>query len=199
MGGKKKWVWVWPHQEVVEEEVLSPVNSDNALNSRGLSNMSGEQIARDQKITRLLEAYVRSYEKKSAQSAVCRFLILSSCTFVVCGCAYVLARVCTTVFSAEEGPDLEQLAAFVTACVALPVSIINVLHIITEYFFSKEDEKYITDIVKLVQTNDLENRKESARIQQENPPAPSRPPDCDEESDGLPEKEGSPPISDNDL
>ena len=165
---KKKWVWTWPHYQDIEdgESGLSPDGGVRGLGGGGLSNMSAEQIKRDKKITRLLDAYIRFYEKKSAHSTMCRYLILIPCMAIICGCAFALTWLCVMTLSAEQDLDLEKLAAFITACAAFPIAIIGILHIITEYFFPKEDEKYITDIVKLVQKNDLKNRKESARFEE---------------------------------
>lgn len=215
MCGKKEWkpkrklVWAWPHFEQTEDEedILCPASSDRALNSNGLSNMSVEQINRDKKITRLLEAYVKSYELKSSHSVWCRYIILGPCMLIVLGITCVLGWLCINMASAEDGPTLEELAAFVTACVSFLALIIGILHIITEYFFPKEDEKYITEIVKLVQTNDLENRKESARTRKTYAD-PSLPPsnelpgsqNHEEELSDLPGIEDNPPpYSDDEL
>lgn len=41
--------------------------------------------------------------------------------------------------------------------------VIGLLTIITKYFFSENDEQYITKIVETIQQNDLENKKENAK------------------------------------
>ncbi|MBD5101417.1 MAG: hypothetical protein HDT27_01735 [Subdoligranulum sp.] len=185
-------------QQEDEADKFSLVNSDNALGSRGLSNMSMEQIRRDKKISRLLEAYVRAYEKKSVHSRFSRYLILIPCMVIVVGFAVVLGWMCVTMATATNGSNWEELAAFITACVSFLALIIGILHIITEYFFPKDGEKYITDIVKLVQENDLKNRLETARFQESHlsPPDDLTPrPDRGEELDDLSCFEGDAPPS----
>ncbi len=57
----------------------------------------------------------------------------------------------------------ESLVGLISVCVTFLTSVIGVLKIIVKYCFPENDEKYITEIVKAVQQNDLENKKENLK------------------------------------
>lgn len=59
--------------------------------------------------------------------------------------------------------NVTDLAAFITACISFISLIIGLLTIITKYFFPENGEQYITQIVELIQKNDLENKRENAK------------------------------------
>lgn len=55
--------------------------------------------------------------------------------------------------------QLESLVGLIVALISFVSLFIGILKIITEYIFPKNEEQYITKIVELIQTNDLENKK----------------------------------------
>lgn len=120
-----------------------------------------EEQKRDEMITGLLGIYVDAYESKVEENKGYRKQIFGVCIRIVSLFAVILAAMPFLALSGEMG--MEDVVAFVTACVSFLALIIGLLHIVTEYVFPKDNERYITDIVKAIQENDLENRKETAK------------------------------------
>lgn len=67
------------------------------------------------------------------------------------------------VLNVDSDLKIQDVAAFITACISFISLIIGLLTIITKYFFPENDEQYITQIVESIQKNDLENKRENAR------------------------------------
>lgn len=67
------------------------------------------------------------------------------------------------VLNTDSEIQVQEVVAFVTACISFISLIISLLTIITKYFFPENDEQYITTIVEAIQKNDLENKRENAR------------------------------------
>jgi hypothetical protein len=120
-----------------------------------------EQNMRDKQITRLLEAYVDTYEDKVRKNKEYRSNILWTCITITVLFAIVLALLPFQVF----GGDMEagDVVSFATACVSFLTLIVGLLHIVTKYVFPENDEEYITRIVEMIQTNDLKNKQENAK------------------------------------
>ena len=57
------------------------------------------------------------------------------------------------------------IAALISSYLAIIGLIVGILKIIAEYVFPKDDEKYITEIVKAIQDNDLKNKQENIKAQ----------------------------------
>ena len=116
---------------------------------------------RDKQITRLLEAYVDTYEDKVRKNKEYRSNILWTCITITVLFAIVLALLPFQVF----GGDMEagDVVSFATACVSFLTLIVGLLHIVTKYVFPENDEEYITRIVEMIQTNDLKNKQENAK------------------------------------
>ena len=102
-----------------------------------------EQKQRDTEVTRLLQAYVETYENKVKVSKWYRGCIFYPCIFIICIFAVVLI-----------------LFSYYISFISL---IIGILTIITKYFFPENGEQYITQIVETIQKNDLENKRENAK------------------------------------
>lgn len=69
----------------------------------------------------------------------------------------------TKVLNSNSKLDIQDVVAFIAACISFISLIIGLLTIITKYFFPENDEQYITTIVESIQKNDLENKRENAR------------------------------------
>lgn len=122
-----------------------------------------EQKDRDQQITRLLKEYVSFYESKVKHSKICRYIILIPCVVIIVVFSVLLIILSLKVMSMDKELEVQDLIAFVTACISFISLIIGLLTIITKYFFPENDEQYITTIVESIQRNDLENKRENAR------------------------------------
>ena len=124
-----------------------------------------EQKLRDSEITKLLKEYVSWYQSKVRNSKICRYLILIPCILIVIGFAILLGYFGCCISTADEAVSVEDLTAFITACISFISLIISILVIITKYFFPENDEQYITKIVESIQKNDLDNKRENAKNQ----------------------------------
>lgn len=122
-----------------------------------------QQSLRDKEITRLLEEYVKAYQYKVKSGKVYRPIIFGICMLIIIAFATVLVWMVTQVIAISSEIKISGLAAFITACVTFLSLIIGLLTIITKYFFPEDDEKYITQIVESIQSNDLENKRENAK------------------------------------
>ena len=122
-----------------------------------------EQKKRDEHITRLLDEYVSFYESKVKHSKVCRYIILIPCVLIILAFSGLLIFLSLKVLNVDSDLKIQDVVAFITACISFFSLIIGLLTIITKYFFPENDEQYITQIVESIQKNDLENKRENAR------------------------------------
>jgi len=122
-----------------------------------------EQKRRDEDITTLLDQYVSFYECKVKHSKICRYIILIPCVAIIAAFSVLLIVLSLKVLNIDSDLKIQDLVAFITACISFISLIIGLLTIITKYFFPENDEQYITTIVESIQRNDLENKRENAR------------------------------------
>lgn len=122
-----------------------------------------EQKKRDEYITRLLDEYVSSYQSKVKHSKICRYIILIPCIVIILAFSVLLIFLSLRILKVNSNLDIQDVVAFITACISFISLIIGLLTIITKYFFPENDEQYITTIVESIQKNDLENKRENAR------------------------------------
>ena len=122
-----------------------------------------EQKKRDEHITRLLDEYVSFYESKVKHSKICRYIILIPCVLIILAFSGLLIFLSLKFLNVDIDLKIQDVAAFITACISFISLIIGLLTIITKYFFPENDEQYITQIVESIQKNDLENKRENAR------------------------------------
>lgn len=118
---------------------------------------------RDHSITRLLRLYVDAYEDKMTRNRGYRETILNTCVILIVGMVLVVALLPFQVLEEGSGLEMADVVSYVTAIGALVGLIAGMLHVVTEYAFPKEDEKYITEIVRAIQENDLKNREVTAK------------------------------------
>ncbi len=122
-----------------------------------------EQRTRDGYITDLLDQYVSFYKSKVKHSKICRYIILIPCIVIISVFSGLLVVLSLKVLNTDSEIQVQEVVAFVTACISFISLIISLLTIITKYFFPENDEQYITTIVEAIQKNDLENKRENAR------------------------------------
>lgn len=125
--------------------------------------VTDEEDTRDIWITDLLGIYVDAYEEKMERNRDYRSYILWTCVSIIVLLAIVLALLPFQVLEGNGGMKMGDVVSFITAIGSFLALIVGMLHVITEYVFPKDDEKYITEIVKAIQENDLKNRKVTAR------------------------------------
>lgn len=124
---------------------------------------TGEQMERDQEITELLKRYVEGYEYKVKSAKWYKGIITGLCCTIVLGFSIVLGiKLIGTDFSTVQATGLAEMIA---VCITFLSSVIGILTIITKYVFPEKEEEYITRIVEIIQTNDLENKRENIKAQ----------------------------------
>lgn len=148
--------------EFLKESLFSKADTEDELGYKD-PLITKEQKKRDEYITRLLGKYVSFYENKIHHSKICRYIILIPCMVIIIAFSGLLIFLSLTVLSVDSDLKIQDLVAFITACVSFISLIIGLLTIITKYFFPENDEQYITTIVEAIQRNDLENKRENAR------------------------------------
>jgi hypothetical protein len=118
-----------------------------------------QQKLRDELVTELLLEYVSSYKRKSKSKRPYQFIILTitALSLMVIGFATVYTAIHLI---PKVDKELGDLAAILSSYLGFAAVLIGVLKIITSYVFPENDEQYITEIVKSIQKNDLENKKE---------------------------------------
>lgn len=142
------------------EEYLSPSADKKLYEDRYITK---EQNDRDKEVTKLLQAYVKTYENKVKVSRKYQKIILYPCIGIISIFAVMLLWFSGCTVTQKTGLEITDLAAFITACISFISLIIGLLTIITKYFFPENGEQYITQIVETIQKNDLENKRENAK------------------------------------
>ena len=122
-----------------------------------------EQKQRDTEVTRLLAAYVKTYEKKTERNALKQDILFYSCLAIIGIFTIVFVAAIIVAFLRITSVSYTGLATIITASVSFIALVIGLLTIITKYFFPENDEQYITTIVETIQQNDLENKRENAK------------------------------------
>lgn len=124
--------------------------------------MTEQHKERDQKITTLLEQYVRFYTHKIDQNYKYKKILFWTCMIylIVFGIAFfkILCFYSYNLFHLNKNLNTGMIVELITLSLSLLSLIFGVLTIITKYLFPQEDEKYITTIVELIQKNDLEHK-----------------------------------------
>ena len=129
-----------------KEELLDPFQTE-------------PQRHRDNLITNLLKEYANSFQNK-AQEIKCDRLWLKILFSILSG-LLILSRVVISLRFVFGGVDnVEQTVSIVASLVTLGVTLLGIVKCIVTYAFPPNDEKYITEIVKLIQENDLKHKQE---------------------------------------
>ena len=122
-----------------------------------------EQQKRDSLVTELLEQYVKTYKAKSKTNQSYKKALFCFCVGSVIIFAVVLMyNVCRVDFSNKVSAT--SAVQLISVCITFLSLIIGILTIITKYIFPENEEEYITKIVEIIQSNDLENKKENIRM-----------------------------------
>lgn len=119
-----------------------------------------QQKKRDKKVTDLLGEYVDNYKNKNINVRVYKeevyHLIYHLIEFGIIG------LFCLTLFAVIKIDEItvEGVVALITVYVSILSIFTGLFKIIMNYIFPKNEEKYITRIVEIIQKNDLENKRE---------------------------------------
>ena len=129
------------------------------LNKPLRSFLTEEQQKRDKDITELFDEYKKYYKDKTRHNKGYRIAIFVVTMAILLAYAIIFFVMLPTVLS-NDCANISEIAPLITASVTFIALVIGILKIITTYVFPKDDEKYISEIVKLIQSNDLEHKKE---------------------------------------
>ena len=114
-----------------------------------------------------MREYASSYAKKGQVKEQCqKFMIFICGVFVMISVFGILGLTCRVVIAPESISDLSALAAFVTAFVGFASLVFGLITVITKYAFPEDDERYIADIVKAIQDNDLSHKIANMKLVQ---------------------------------
>ena len=143
-------------------QVFGSTSDDTALPFKD-KYTTEEQKQRDTEVTRLLAAYVKTYEKKTERNARKQDILFYSCLAIIVIFTIIFVAAIIVAFLRITSVSYTGLATIITASVSFIALVIGLLTIITKYFFPENDEQYITTIVETIQQNDLENKRENAK------------------------------------
>lgn len=143
-----------------EEFSNIPNDTVSAFNDKFVTE---EQKQRDTEVTRLLAAYVKTYEKKTERNARKQDILFYSCLAIIVIFTIIFVAAIIVAFLRITSVSYTGLATIITVSVSFIALVIGLLTIITKYFFPENDEQYITTIVETIQQNDLENKRENAK------------------------------------
>ena len=143
-----------------EEFSSIPSDTISAFNDKFVTE---EQKQRDTEVTRLLAAYVKTYENKIERNSHKQDILFYTCLAIIGIFTIVFVAAIIVAFLRITSVSYTGLATIITASVSFIALVIGLLTIITKYFFPENDEQYITTIVETIQQNDLENKRENAK------------------------------------
>ena len=143
-----------------EEFSSIPSDTISAFNDKLVTE---EQKQRDTEVTRLLAAYVKTYENKIERNSHKQDILFYTCLAIIGIFTIVFVAAIIVAFLRITSVSYTGLATIITASVSFIALVIGLLTIITKYFFPENDEQYITTIVETIQQNDLENKRENAK------------------------------------
>lgn len=123
-----------------------------------------EQRARDKKVTKLLGLYVYGYKKKIKSNIKYKEKIFDLCWWTLVGFSISFPLLVGVMIWNKKALSISGLCQLISVCVTYITLIIGILTIIVKYVFPENEEKYITDIVKLIQENDLKNKIENIKV-----------------------------------
>lgn len=139
------------------------VDSNDAQSDGQLENFErAEDQERSHIITSILRRYRAAYQSKVKFQRWCRYVLFGGCVVLIAVLSWTIVwAVRSTISSAEL--DLSHVSTIITALVSFAALIMKLVETITSYCFPENDEQYIVDIIKSIQQNDLERKKERNR------------------------------------
>lgn len=148
------------------EKLFSKINNADNLGELGKPYFdkyaTEQQKCRDEYITKLLSLYVEFYNDKTKSNRKYKTYLFWFCLIII-----FFFSVFFIYMIFKEGFKNNMLSNLISVCVTFISLIIGILTIITKYVFPERDEEYITRIVEIIQSNDLENKKENIKINEE--------------------------------
>lgn len=129
------------------------------------SYQTKEQKNRDTEITKLLRKYVESYSEKVETQKIGRKVLIILCSSIIFLFSIVFLILVLYFSFTFTLVNIENIIGLISVCITFLGSILGLFQIITKYCFPEKDEEYITKIVEAIQKNDLENKKENIKLE----------------------------------
>lgn len=137
------------------ENTYDGANKDKQLED---SNQTREQKKRDEQITRLLTEYVDAYHEKAKTNQSFKG-ILFTVSIILFSCLVSICILYILITMVRDRASVTDAVSLVAVCVTMIGSIAFLLEIIAKHIFPENEEKNITEIVKAIQNNDLEDKR----------------------------------------
>lgn len=124
-----------------------------------------EQKKRDVQVTNLLKYYVENYKSKTQSNKIYKLALFILCSLIVVAGCIAFGYVFLNVDFNDGDANISNVLEIASVCITFLTLIVGLLKIITEYVFPNNEEEYISKIVEIIQKNDLENKKENIKHQ----------------------------------
>lgn len=151
-------------EESMQDMQLYAVHTDD--NFAMGDHLTAQQRLRDAQVTELLTQYVNAYRNKIGKRTIQRWMIMGSCFLIVVAILFCCVF-STIVLLRKEQIELTALATLITAYISGFSGVGYIFKTVVQYLFPKDEEQYITQIVKLIQEHDLQNKKLNLEIEME--------------------------------
>lgn len=123
-----------------------------------------EQNSRDELITKILSEYLNNLSQRREENRKDRKLIKLLSLILL---SFLTAAIIAISFLGviKFNNSWQQIASVISSLIALSSYILGLIKIIAKRAFPVDDDKYITQIVKIIQKNDLKHKKENIKAQ----------------------------------
>ena len=125
-------------------------------------NLTPQQRERDVDTTILYRQFVNAHKEKQEFARGSKKAIRIFCIFSVSALLVVCAFL-SVFFMLGTDRQVSDVVALISAIVPLLIAIIGTLNIVTKHVFPEDEERYITEIVKIIHANDLRNKQENIK------------------------------------
>ncbi len=149
-------------------DYFKSVDNDNEMREGFVDEFTtNEQRKRDIKISELLIEYVEAYKQKNKSNKWYKGILFAICILIIVVFSVIFIILLFENVNIEKSITTSATVELVSVCVTFLTLIVGILTIITKYVFPEKEEEYITNIVRIIQKNDLENKKENIKAQKE--------------------------------
>ena len=137
---------------------LPEVKEEKDLATNMDDNLTAEQKKRDVSTTDLYIAFIDNYKSNKLFSRKYKVVICRWCLWIIAILtASIVATILIVVCSTER--KVGDIVTMVTAVASLIGTIIGILTIVAKHLFPENEEKHMTEIVKLIHENDFKNKE----------------------------------------
>ena len=133
-------------------------NSEELEQLAGMQDyLTSEQRLRDKQTTQLYGQFVESHKQKQVFVKQSKKLIFYFCLSWVSVFVLICAGIPFYILRFPER-TITDIIALISVIVPIVVAIIGTLDVVAKYVFPEDEERHITEIVKAIQENDLNDK-----------------------------------------